>query len=500
MRRCLASVVYGVLCCLGLASLVDGVHSDAAAQAAPPASAAAPPPTAAAPAAAVSPAGVAAASDGPSGAPSKTDGFDLVEALRGTGRSLSSAQIAARAVETAPGVAKAEAAARKAEAAAELANVALYPRVELEARYTRLSAVTLPEQIQRFGIKSQLNTGLLQARLSWPVSALFLSLMPRHEAALKAADAQKLQIRAEQMNVSLRAREAYYNYARTRAARMVAIAALAQSEAHRRDSDALVNAGSIARVELVRADAQVAQAKVALARAEFAVQSARASLVTIVHGKGDENDITVSENLEIEMPGPTQDENALYALALKRRSEIKALTTLMEGQQRSIAAYQGAQLPVLAIGGTAEEANPNQRVFGSYNEWRGSWAAQVSLVWSPNDTFSARAQVDSARADLAQTEADLGSLQDALRIEVSQAFNGWAAAHASLEAAQAGITSAEESYRVRREQFRAGAAIAVDVLDSEAQLRQARLDLVNSLIDTRIAKARLDRAIEVDGY
>jgi outer membrane protein TolC len=500
MRHCLARVVYGVLCCLGLASLVDGARLDVAAQAAPPASAPATPPSAAAAAPAISPAGAAAApSDGPSASPSETGGFDLIEALRGTGRPYSSAQAAQRAVETAPSVAKAEAAARKAEAAAELANVALYPRVELEARYTRLSNFTVPAELRTF-IRPQLNAGLLQARLAWPVSSLFLTLMPRHEAAMKAADAQKLQIRAEQMTVSLRAREAYYNYARTRAARMVAVAALAQAEAHRRDSDALVNAGSIARVELVRADAQVAQAKVALARAEFAVQSARSALVTIVHGKGDVNDITVSENLEVELPGPTQDENALYALALKRRSEIKSLSTLMEAQQRTISAYKGAQLPVIAIGGTAEQANPNQRVFGSYNEWRGTWAAQVNLVWSPNDTMSARAQVDSASADLAQTQADLGSLQDALRIEVSQAFNGWAAAHASLEAAQAGITSAEESYRVRREQFRAGAAIAVDVLDAEAQLRQARLDLVNSLIDTRIAKARVDRAIEVDGY
>ena len=51
---------------------------------------------------------------------------------------------------------------------------------------------------------------------------------------------------------------------------------------------------------------------------------------------------------------------------------------------------------------------------------------------------------------------------------------------------------------MRREQFRAGAAIAVDVIDSEGQLRQARLDLVNTLIDLRVAKARLDRALEAD--
>ncbi|HEY2733356.1 MAG TPA: TolC family protein, partial [Polyangiales bacterium] len=374
-----------------------------------------------------------------------------------------------------------------------------YPRLELAARYTRVSDFQLPSELRMFGFINQLNQGLFQARLSWPVSSIFLTLLPRHKAAMLAAEAQRIQSRVERQTVALRTREAYYNYARARAARMVAVAALAQAEGHRRDSDALVNAGSIARVELMRADAQVAAAKVTVARADFSVQQARVAFNTLVHVDGVE-DITVSEDLEADVPAPVEDENGLLKKALERRSEILAIRKLSESQQNSLKAVKGAYLPVIAIGGSAEEANPNQRIFGSFNEWRGTWAAQASLVWSPNDAFSANTQVDQAQADLAQTMADLGTLTDSLRVEVSQAYNGYASAHAQLDAARAGIAAAEESYRVRREQFRAGAAIAVDVLDAEAQLRQARLDLVNALIDTRIAKARVDRAVEVATY
>jgi outer membrane protein TolC len=328
------------------------------------------------------------------------------------------------------------------------------------------------------------------------VSALFFSVLPRYKAARKAAEGQKLQRIVEAQTVGLRTREAYYNYARARAAMMVATAALAQAEAHRRDSDALVNAGSIARVELMRADAQVASAKVALARAEFSVQSARAALNTLVHVDNPDEDITVSENLEEEIAGPIETESQLFNKALDRRSEIKALRILSESQELNIDALHGQQLPTIGIGGTIEEQNPNQRWIGQYNVWKGTWAAYVALVWSPNDTFNYGSQVDQVRAELAQTSADLRSLEDALRVEVSQAFYGYGSAHAQLEAARAGIAAAEESYRVRREQFRAGAAIAVDVIDSESQLRQARLDLVNALIDTRIARARVDRAME----
>jgi outer membrane protein TolC len=422
------------------------------------------------------------------------EGFNLSEALRGSGPAMSSAEAAQRAAKTAPSVAKVEAAARRAEAAADQANVALYPRLELEARYTRLSKITPPPALAGL-IKVQEDQGLFQARLSYPVSSLFFSIIPKHKAALKAAEAQKLQSRIEGQTVGLRTREAYYNYARARAQRMVANAALAQTEAHRRDSEALVNAGSIARVELMRADAQVAAAKVAVARADFAVTSARSAFYTLVHVDG-ADDITVSENLEEEPPAPQEDENALLARALERRSEIKALRIMTEAQEHTIDGLQGQQLPNVVVGGTAEYADPNQRAFGSYKQWKASWAAYAALIWSPNDTGAAGAQIDQARADLAQTLADLQSLQDALRVEVSQAYNGYASAHSALEASRVGILAAEESYRVRREQFRAGAAIAVDVLDSEAQLRQARLDLVNALIDTRIARARVDRVSE----
>jgi outer membrane protein len=438
---------------------------------------------------------VAAATSAQPQAP-QSDTFNLTEALRG-GETLSSEQAAERAIKTAPSLEKVEAQALKAEAAAEQAFVAVYPSLTFEARYARLSRVEPPAAFRAApGISFPVNSGLFQARLNWPVSALFFSILPRHEALMKAAEAQRIQTQVQRQAVRLQTRETYYNYARARAALMVAKAALAQADAHRKDSEALVAAGSIARVELMRAQAQVAAAKVAQARADNAVAVARSALFTIMHHNGTD-DITVSEDLEQELPALTEGEDVVYKRALERRSELRALHVLGESQHKSLQAVRGQGYPVLSVGGNAEEANPNQRFFGS-TEWKGSWLVYAALTWTPTDTLTASNAVDQAHADLAATAADLRSLNDALRVEVTQAYNGYSSAHVALEAARAGIAAAEESYRVRREQFRAGAAIAVDVLDSEAQLRQARLDLVNTLIDMRVAKARLDRAVEAE--
>lgn len=483
--------VYRVLACLVVATSASTV---AAQSASPPPQSPPPTQTAPAPAPAVSPAAAASAPPAGTSDPGAIDKFNLIEALKGR-ESLTSKEAAEQAAKTAPSVARAEAAAQRAALAAEQAYIAVYPRLELEARYTRVSPITPPPQFAGL-IRFQENQGLLQARLSWPVSTLFFSILPRHKGLEKAAEAAQIQTLVSRQSVKLQAREAYYNYARTRAALMVAKAALAQAEAHRKDSDALVSAGSIARVELMRADAQVAAAKVAQARAEFLVGTARSALFTLIHKDGTE-DVTIADNIEEDLPAG-EAEKVVYQRALERRSELRALRVQIEAQERSVDAARGQALPVFAIGGTAEEANPNQRYFGTYNQWKGSWALFASLVWSPNETFTGLKAMAVARAEIAQTQADYAQLKDALRIEVSQAYNAFSSAHAALDAARAGIAAAEESYRVRREQFRAGAAIAVDVLDSEAQLRQNRLDLVNAWIDMRIAKARLDRAVEAE--
>ena len=495
--------------CLGIASFASlGSAQTPPAQPAPPPPAqpvapaapaqqapapAAPPPTAAAPA--TRPVGEATLS---------SEGFDITEALRGPGAAMSADEAARRAAETAPSVTKAEAAARQAALAAEQAKIGYYPRLELEARYTYLSKTNTFADIFAQsgtptdfgpGFEPQEHTGLFEARLNYPVSALFFSIIPNYKAATKRADAQRLQKVVQEQTIAVQTRTTYFNYAGLRAALMVTKAAQGQAEARRRDVEALVNAGSMAKVELMRADAQVAQAKVLVSSAAGRVATARAALFTLLHLEGND-DLSISEDFQTELPALVETQDSLLAKALGNRSELRFLRLNQEALEHQIDAAQGQQLPQLVIGGVADYANPNQRWIGSNFEFKGSWAAYAALQWSPNDWVENGSVADQLRAQLAQTLADLEQLEDNLRVEVNQAYEDYNTARASLEAARAGIAAAEESYRVRREQFRAGAAVAIDVIDAEADLRDVRLELVQAVINTRVARARLDRAVE----
>lgn len=449
----------------------------------------------------------------PAAAAAAPDAFNFVESLR-DGVAMSAADVAKRAVETSPNLSKVEQSAYRARLAAEQAKLSVYPRLELEARYTRLSdtstgpfstdntttvntptgpMTTTSTTRMRFP-SAKLDQFMLEARVIYPVSSLFFSVLPRYRAGMLAADAEKLQRNVQEQQISVMAKETYYNYARVRAALMVTRAALAQAQAQRRDVDALVGAGTVARVELMRADAQVAAARVAVSRTEGQVAVARVALAVLMHRPIGE--VAVNENLEEVLPPLAADGEAFVEIARKRRSEIAALRTLVDMHESLVEAQNGDALPKLNVGASADMSNPNQRYSSFDNKWYGSWAAFASITWSPNDWAFADKGKQQSRADLALVRADLENIDDALRTEVVQAVEDYNAARAAMEASLAGIAAAEESYRVRREQFRAGATTATDVIDAEGDLRRARLDLVNASIDGRIAKARLDRAIE----
>jgi outer membrane protein TolC len=435
--------------------------------------------------------------------------FDLSAALRQGETPMDASTAAARAVATAPSIARARAAGDRAREVADAAMWAVYPRLDLQASYTRLSdqdparfAFTLTDAMGNSTTMTGtqetplLDQYALQARLSYPLTDLFFQILPRYRAAQDTAEVEGWNEKARAREVDLQAREAFYEYARARAALEVARSGLAQSEAQRRDVEALVTGGTLARVELLRAEAQVAAAKVTIARAEGSVAIARTTLRSLLHQEG-ESEIGVAEDLMAPAPAVTESKADLLAQALRERSELRALRSLADAQDESVSASDGEKLPDLSLDAVYDLGNPNlQRGTIFEREWVGSWALMGILRWSPNDFVVAGARAGASRAERAQTIADVAALEDALRREVARAYEDHQAARAALDAAKVGIAAAEESYRVRREQFRAGAAVATDMVYAEAELRRARLELINAAIDIRIARSRLDRALE----
>jgi outer membrane protein TolC len=482
----------------------------------------------------------AAASDAP---PSDVRPIDVEAFLRGEGRGWTADEAAARAVQSAPSLDAQRAMLAQARAGAARALQAFVPRVELNARYSHLSPISQPTLFGggSSGISPTLEAHLreriaavedpaarelflvnLEAQLAqqrafssfmfpvildqWslgssltvPVTDVFLQIWPAYEAAVGVVEAQRLQVRARASEVAQQAREAFYAYARARGALAVARAAVETADMQERMVAAMVQAGTAAPVDLLRVQAQVASARVARGRAEAGVRIAETALRTILH-LGDDEPIAIAEDLLGPLPEVGESREALLAIALRQRVEVRALRQLIAARSRQIDAAEGSRWPHLVLAGNLTYANPNPRIFPQRQEFRETWDVSMILSWSPNDFFQGERQADEARALRAQAEADLRSLEDGVRMQVTQAYENLRAALAAVEAARAGVRAAEETLRVRTAQYRAGATVITELVLAVNERARAQLDLVGTAIDARIAHTQLRRAIGADG-
>lgn len=442
-----------------------------------------------------------------------------LEALHTPG-GLTSQEAARRAVEVAPSIDKARAAALAAETGADRAWLGVLPQAEFLASYNRLSPIQQPTLtgadggdlqalldgvddpeaqallagLTQFEFPVLLNQYLFRASISYPLTDLFLTVLPRYRAARTAQRSQELTVEVREAGVALDAREAFYSYARAKGSLVVAEAAAEQAEAQQRQVENLVSAGSAARVDALRAASRVAAARGGVARARGGLAIAERALRTLLHLPQD-TPLAVGEDLA-ELPAEvTPEATELVARAKKDRPEVKSLRLLIRAREREARAEAGRQWPQLALQGSVDYANPNQRIFPLTEEFRTTWQVGASLTWSPNTFLDARASAGQVRAEARQAEADLRSVEDAVELEVVQSLEQLEMAREALEAATAGVEAAEENYRVRFRQLQAGAAIQSDLVDADTELTRARLELLDAAIDVHLAHARLKRAV-----
>jgi outer membrane protein TolC len=405
---------------------------------------------------------------------------------------------ARRAAETAPEVLQAGAAVAEAATRSKVAASAFLPRLDLIASYTRLGEVEQPPFElggQTFSLFPQiLNHYQLHGGITLPVSDYFLTIAPGYQASKKAALLATYQLRAQREAAAFTARHYYYAYARAVAAELVAQSAVQQLEGHALDLDALVQAGTTTRGDLMQAQAQLANARVQLSSAQGAVRTLGEAL-RVYLGMDARTPLLLGEDVLQAPPAAEASPAELLARALAERPEASALRALIEASQLSVKIQQNRRWPSLAITGAFDYANPNPRVVPQTAELSGSWSAGVVLSWSPNDAIARKADIGRAELEVSRARTDLVELERRIRNEAAQAASDLHVAREQIAAAQQGVTAAREAWRVQRDLLGAGEATEQQALDAQASLTRAEQSLVDAQIAARIARARADYVV-----
>ncbi|HTJ46230.1 MAG TPA: TolC family protein [Kofleriaceae bacterium] len=417
-------------------------------------------------------------------------------ALVGISGGLTADQAAERAAKVSPDVRRKIAELGSARALVDQAKVLRIPRLDGTLRYTRLSPVTLMPPLDTI-IKIIPNQWNADAQLSVPISDYFV----RIPYVVDVADASVVMVHlGEQtaaLNAALEARVAYYEWARARLQVVVAERLVAQVGATVEQLSALVSVQRASRADLLRLQAQKAQADLALVQTKDAL-AIREEQLRILIGAEPEEQLAIGEDVRGDVPIPALGKpDDLAREALGRRLETKIIAANEDLLTRTAQSQKADRYPRLSAFAQANYDKPNQRAFGS-SDLELTWAVGAQITWSPNDMLLADTKIDDTEAKIRALGADRQRLADGIRAEVTSYVQQVDIARQALINTQQALAAAEESYRVRRELLDAERVTAVELVDAETELTRARIAAIDARIDLRIALARLAHALGQD--
>jgi len=189
------------------------------------------------------------------------------------------------------------------------------------------------------------------------------------------------------------------------------------------------------------------------------------------------------------------DIDALVKKGIENRPEILGMNARLKASESNLSIARSGWYPQIYLVGNYNYLRPNQRIFPTKDEFKGTWDVSISVsydLWNWNTSGS---QATQAEAQLSQTEQALSQMKDGISLEVTQSYLSLQQSKERSEVAKQGVEQAEENYRVTNERYKKGLNVNSDLLDSEVALLTAKLNYTQSLVDYELAAARLTKSI-----
>jgi len=285
-------------------------------------------------------------------------------------------------------------------------------------------------------------------------------------------------------DLMLRVAEAYYQVLREQQAVAINSDVVRNAEIQLLRARGFYEAGTRARIEVTRAEADLATARVSLIQSLNAENRARVLLGTAM-GVAQP---AVADLVETNLADPDWSTERSLAYAALNRPDVSALRYRTDASNSQLKAARVQYFPTI---GTQYTYNWADDIFipQPYN-----WSVGVTMSMPILNEPTLGAQVSQAEAVLKENQARQEVLALQVRREVSDAWLNLHAARQGALAAQVARAAAEENYRLAAERYQVGVGSSIEVSDAQRQLVQARSQEVQARFDTQLALARLYRA------
>jgi outer membrane protein TolC len=353
----------------------------------------------------------------------------------------------------------------------------------------------------------------------WPTLTLPGYPRPLGSTALAQLGADQARRRVDKARSDLvfNVIQAYYGLLKAGRLKEVQAAALAASVAARRDTEAKVNAGAATRVDLLRAEMEVANAELAVAKAGNAYTAAETVLFSLLQSDRPAGPVRYAPVPAAAATAGTLETLTVQALAKRPDVADAALSLDRAVSQQNLAQLE--TLPALSLTGshtgdkyslssswdpigggvnwtaTASTKSLATSVSGRSVAAGDDWNVGVSVSYPLHDAGALREAALQAKLGVAQAQASLDQVKSGVASDVQSAWFELSEARLSVGAAQKAVGQSAEALRLTRLRVENGIGTPAELLDANAQDLQVQVNLVQAEYAEQVAVAKVKKAV-----
>lgn len=251
-----------------------------------------------------------------------------------------------------------------------------------------------------------------------------------------------------------------------------------------RIAQAAFDEGKIAKFDLLRNQAELADGQQQLENGKRDAQIAMVDLKTIL-GIGQGSEVMLSDKLEYAAVADTLD---AFVKRAEARPELASAQARVNSARASIDAAKGLYKPQVYV-------NAMQGVTAASGDSESGYTVGISVGLTLVDGGLRKSGVTEAESMLAAMKSEEQQARLAVEQDVHTAWAEVEAADRNVQLSKAAVVQAEEDYRVVKLRYESGKTINVEVLDALFSLVRAQTNELSALYDHNIARDRLARAV-----
>lgn len=317
----------------------------------------------------------------------------------------------------------------------------------------------------------------------------------KNQANIKKAkigvESASLTTQRAQEDLKLSVVKAYYNALEAKKTVGVRQETVDKYQEHFTNVSQLYGAGAKARIDVIRSQVELSDAKQNLIKAE---NSYEVDLATLRNYLNIDRSEPLNLTSDFSYLAFDKDMSSCLDYAYNNRKDLLIDKNKLEQQEQAIKAARAGYLPSLNL---SLGLNANQQFKPAHDNGH-STSATVGMSWDIFDSGVTRAQVKDAENN--RDIAKLNYLKDkeAIDLDVRQAYYNMREAEKRLNSTQDAVHQAEEDAFIAREKYRAGEGLMLDIIDAQEALSKARLNYISAQYDYARYKAAVENAMGVE--